>query len=122
MDDQWIIQKTSVDLTKIFLEKNSWEVGDLSKVMKEIYTQVNDFFENTYHKNQTLNTTAIQCLLCKKNTVFLKKHLHQHHNITVEEYRTTFNLPYNSALTPEAYSKKRSQIAKNIQLGTKKKS
>jgi predicted transcriptional regulator len=49
----------------------------------------------------------------------LKRHLRQAHNLTPDEYRTRWGLPRDYPMVAPNYAKTRSQLAKNMGLGTK---
>jgi predicted transcriptional regulator len=47
----------------------------------------------------------------------LRRHIATAHGLSVEQYRTRWNLPADHAMTAPAYSERRSTMAKRIGLG-----
>lgn len=59
----------------------------------------------------------VVCLDCGWRGQTLRRHLAATHGLTVEEYRTRWNLRVDHAMTAPAYSERRSAMAKQIGLG-----
>jgi predicted transcriptional regulator len=66
---------------------------------------------------QSVRRDHIVCLEDGKKFQSLKRHLAVHHGMTPDEYRAKWNLPSNYPMTAEAYSKRRSALAKELGLG-----
>lgn len=60
----------------------------------------------------------VVCLECGRAMRFLRRHLMAAHGLTPDGYRTRWNLPASHQLTAPSYSSRRSEIAKQIGLGT----
>ncbi len=60
----------------------------------------------------------IVCLEDGKQLKMLKRHLKTAYNMTPEEYRARWNLPSDYPMVAPNYAKRRSQLAKQIGLGT----
>jgi predicted transcriptional regulator len=63
----------------------------------------------------------IVCLECGEKHKMLRRHINAAHNMTEHEYRAKWNLPSNYPLVSPNYSEKRSQLAKSLGLGRKRK-
>jgi predicted transcriptional regulator len=59
----------------------------------------------------------IICLEDGKKMTMLKRHLMTEHNMTVDQYRTKWNLPSNYPTVAPAYALTRSNLAKKMGLG-----
>ena len=70
---------------------------------------------------KSVTSNHIVCLEDGKKFKMLKGHLKRHHNMTPKEYRARWGLPSDYPMTAPAYAEKRSQLAKKIGLGTKRK-
>ena len=62
----------------------------------------------------------IVCLECGKKFKSLKRHLRTHHNMTPEEYIEKWNLPADYPLVAPNYAKARSELAKKMGLGQRR--
>lgn len=63
----------------------------------------------------------IICLEDGKQFKSLTRHLKTHYNLTPEEYRQKWNLPYDYPMVAPEYAEKRREIAKAVGLGRKPK-
>jgi predicted transcriptional regulator len=59
----------------------------------------------------------VVCLDCGKHFSILKRHLMTDHNMTPEQYRRRWELPFSYPLVAPNYAKTRSALAKKIGLG-----
>jgi predicted transcriptional regulator len=66
---------------------------------------------------RSVHRDFVVCLDCGWKGQMLKRHLNTGYGLTVEQYRTRWNLPREHALTAPAYSKRRSGLAKQFGLG-----
>jgi predicted transcriptional regulator len=57
------------------------------------------------------------CLACGKSFKTIKRHLMSDHQLTPEQYRSTYGLPHGYPMVAPAYAKVRSAFAKKIGLG-----
>lgn len=63
----------------------------------------------------------VTCLICGKRQKTLKRHLAAAHGVTSQEYREMFGLKASHPLVAPNYSKRRSQVARDIGLGQPRK-
>ena len=61
----------------------------------------------------------IICLEDGQKFKSLKRHLRSHYNMSPEEYREKWGLPYDYPMVAPSYAKKRSQLARDLGLGRK---
>jgi predicted transcriptional regulator len=66
---------------------------------------------------RSVQRNYVVCLECGWHGQILRRHLATGHGLTVEQYRTRWNLPREHALTAPAYSERRSGLAKQHGLG-----
>jgi predicted transcriptional regulator len=71
----------------------------------------------SWKKSITLN--AVTCLICGAKTKVLAPHLKRSHQMTTKDYRKQFGIPAKVGLTSLSVRKKRSQTAKDKDLGGK---
>ncbi len=60
----------------------------------------------------------IVCLEDGKQCKMLKRHLRTAHDLSMDEYRKRWNLPWDYPMVAPNYARKRSRLAKQIGLGT----
>jgi len=66
---------------------------------------------------RSVHRDYVVCLECGCRGQMLRRHVLTGHGLTVEQYRTRWNLPREHALIAPAYSKRRSGLAKQLGLG-----
>lgn len=70
---------------------------------------------------KSVTPDAIICLECGKSLKMLRRHLHSDHGMSPADYRAKWGLPADYPLTAPAYASARSEMAKKIGLGQKRK-
>jgi len=68
--------------------------------------------------DQSMTDDYLICLEDGKKLKMLKRHLRTRYNMTPEEYRARWGLPADYPMVAPNYSRRRSQLAKDIGLGT----
>ena len=66
---------------------------------------------------QSVRRDYVVCLECGHRGQLLRRHLGTAHGLSVEQYRTIWNLPADHPVTAPAYSEARSIMAKDLGLG-----
>lgn len=69
---------------------------------------------------ESIKPDYIVCLEDGRQLKMLKRHLKTAYNMTPDHYRERWNLPANYPKVAHNYTKRRSNIAKNIGLGNRK--
>ena len=69
---------------------------------------------------KSINPDFIVCLEDGKKFKSLKRHLRTHYNLSPEEYREKWNLPHDYPMVAPNYAAARSQLAKQMGLGTRR--
>jgi predicted transcriptional regulator len=67
---------------------------------------------------KSLQPDAITCLDCGFSGQMIRRHLTTAHGLSVEQYRERWNLPPDYPVVAPNYAARRSQLAKDIGLGT----
>ena len=70
---------------------------------------------------RSVTPNHVVCLEDGKKFKMLKRHLKTDHNLTPKEYRDRWGLPSDYPMTAPNYAKARSELAKKIGLGRKRK-
>ncbi len=70
---------------------------------------------------KSVSNDFIVCLEDGKKLKMLKRHLKAAYNMTPEQYRERWNLPPDYPMVAPSYARKRSQLARDLGLGTKSK-
>ena len=96
--------------------------------------QMPDVIVTVYNSLQALNAGAgaaavsirrsikpdyLVCLEDGKKLKMLKRHLRTSHDMTPDEYRAKWGLPYDYPMVAPSYAEQRSKLAKNFGLGRK---
>ncbi len=71
--------------------------------------------------NKSVTANYIVCLEDGQKFKMLKQHRKKHHNTTPKEYRESWGLPGDYPMVAPAYAQQRSELAKKIGLGRKRK-
>jgi predicted transcriptional regulator len=66
---------------------------------------------------RSIHRDYVVCLDCGWRGQMLRRHVTTAHKLTVEDYRTRWNLPADHAITARGYSERRATMAKQIGLG-----
>jgi predicted transcriptional regulator len=67
--------------------------------------------------SRSVHRDYVVCLNCGWRGQMLRRHLATAHDLTVEQYRTRWNLTREHRLTAPSYSERRSGLAKQLSLG-----
>ncbi len=70
---------------------------------------------------RSVTADYLVCLEDGKKFKSLKRHLRSHYNLSPEEYRDKWGLPHDYPMVAPNYAEARSQLAKKMGLGTRRK-
>jgi len=127
MDQELLIELTA-DIVSAHVSNNSVAVGDLPRLVGEVHQAlagldaseaVEEAKEPVVSIRASKKPDHLICLECGKKQKTLKRHLNSAHGLTPDQYRTDYNLPADYPMVAPDYSKKRSEMAKDIGLGRK---
>lgn len=109
------------------LSQNSIPTSDVTALMKDVYTTLEELGTSSQNNRKialpmpiqdTIMPDYIICLEDGKKLKMLKRHLKTAYDMTPEEYREKWGLPFDYPMVAPNYAKKRSDLAKEIGLGT----
>ena len=120
----------SAEILTAYLSKNPVSAEQLPGLIKSVFDSVSNLTngetEATHQKkkpavpvNKSLHDDYIICLEDGKKFKSLKRHLSSHYQMSPEEYREKWGLPYDYPMVAPNYAKKRSQLARDLGLGRK---
>ena len=108
---------------------NHVQPDQIQNVIKQVYKTLNSISSDGYRYQdrpspavpikKSVMPDYIICLEDGKLLKMLKRHLKSVYNMTPEEYRERWGLPPDYPMVAPNYAEKRSQLAKDIGLGTK---
>jgi len=120
----------ATEIVAAYVSNNSVSADKLPGLLQDIYGAVSGlaagdpaFAANRKPAvpiNKSITKDYIICLEDGAKLKMLKRYLRTHYNLTPEEYRRKWGLPADYPMVSPNYSKRRSQFAKDIGLGTAK--
>ena len=125
--DREELLRMTTEIVSSYLSHNSMpaeSVPDLIKSVHSTMTGVSSISEKIEQKakpavpvSKSIADDHIVCLEDGKKLKMLKRYLRSQFNMSPDEYRQKWNLPSDYPMVAPAYSRKRSQFAKDIGLG-----
>jgi predicted transcriptional regulator len=120
----------TADVVSAYVSNNPVPVGELSKLIADIYTalgQVNgtapaaeaELQKPAVPIKRSVTPDYIISLEDGRKFKSLKRHLSAHYDMTPDEYRAKWNLPSDYPMVAPNYAAVRSEMAKAIGLGRK---
>jgi predicted transcriptional regulator len=92
----------------------------LSKAARQIGPTEREELRPAIAVNKSVTPDFIVCLEDGKKFKSLKRHLRTHYNLSPEEYREKWGLPHDYPMVAPNYAAARSQLAKQMGLGTRR--
>lgn len=120
----------TVEIVSSYVAHNTVAVGDLPRLIEETHAALRaqqqggeEALEPERPKpavsiKKSVTPDYIVCLEDGKKLKMLKRHLKTAYDMTPEEYRARWDLPPDYPMVAPNYAKRRSQLAKQIGLGT----
>ncbi|MBR9826336.1 MAG: transcriptional regulator [Alphaproteobacteria bacterium] len=125
--DQEEILRMTTDIVASYLSHNSVPADNVPDLIKSVHStmqSVSAIEEKVEPKakpavavSKSIGDEYIVCLEDGKKLKMLKRYLRSQYNMSPDEYRQKWNLPSDYPMVAPAYSRKRSQFAKDIGLG-----
>ena len=122
-----LLELTS-EIVAAHVSNNTLAVNDLPQLIKDVYFTLANVDENQglperlnppVSIKKSVTPDFIVCLEDGKKLKMLKRHLKTAYNMTPEEYRQRWSLPFDYPMVAPNYAKHRSDLAKEIGLGRK---
>ena len=119
----------TVEIVSSYVSNNTVLLSDLPRLIEETYAALEAQGSGAEGLDperprpavpikKSVQPDYIVCLEDGKQLKMLKRHLKTAYNMTPEEYRARWNLPSDYPMVAPNYAKRRSQLAKQIGLGT----
>ena len=123
-----ILSMTS-DIICSYISSNKVDAAELPKLINSVYNALQN--PNTTSSssqpqeaavpvNKSITDDYIICLEDGKKLKMLRRYLRSHYNMSPDDYREKWGLPKDYPMVAPSYSEKRSSLAKDIGLGSKK--
>ncbi|MEO1643428.1 MAG: MucR family transcriptional regulator [Pseudomonadota bacterium] len=116
----------TVDIVSAYVAKNPVQAGDLANLMKTVHATLKglgdgggagETREPAVPIKKSITDDFLICLEDGKKFKSLKRHLRSKYDMTPEEYREKWGLPYDYPMVAPNYAKRRSALAKEMGLG-----
>jgi predicted transcriptional regulator len=124
-------QELTTKIVAAYVRRNQLAAVDLSALISTVYQALGRLgapaTEPTSERapavpiRRSITPNAVVCLDCGWRGQMLRRHLAAVHGLSVEQYRASWKLPADHAMTAPAYSARRSTLAKQIGLGRTRK-
>jgi predicted transcriptional regulator len=117
----------TAEIVAAHVSKNSVAVSDLPHLINQIYNSLSQVGREPPSGSRpqpavpikkSINPDYIVCLEDGRKLKMLKRHLKTAYNMTPEEYRERWGLPPDYPMVAPNYAVQRSELAKQIGLGT----
>jgi predicted transcriptional regulator len=118
----------TAQIVSAHVTKNSVEVGELPALIRDVFRTLStlgeaapapaaDAAKPAVPAARSVFASHIICMECGKRMTMLKRHLMTEHGLTIDQYRTKYNLPGTYPMVAPDYAKTRSSLAKEMGLG-----
>ena len=133
-EDNGLDEKTRNELlemaakvTAAYVAHNRVDAASLTSVLLQIHEELRSLLgvpaepagKPAVPVKKSISTDFIVCLEDGKKLRTLKRYLRTHYDMSPEEYRAKWGLPYDYPMVAPAYAKLRSEFAKKLGLGRK---
>ena len=124
------LMEQTTEIVVAYLRKNPLNQTDLSRVIGEVHASLAQLGDAAATPPQdpavpikkSIQPDYLVCLEDGKKLKMLKRHLRTNHNMTPEEYRAKWGLSPDYPMVAPNYAEQRSEFAKDIGLGRKRRS
>ena len=122
------LTELAAEIVSAFVANNNVAVGDLSKLINDVHTALQQTTTGGEKKEEKPQEPAVSirrsvqpdhivCLEDGRHFKSLKRHLMSDHGMTPQEYRAKWGLPRDYPMVAPNYAASRSEMAKKIGLG-----
>jgi predicted transcriptional regulator len=130
-NDEMLIELTA-DVVAAYVSNNPVPVGELPNLIADVHAALGrvggpvdqpvvEKLKPAVNPKRSVHDDYIVCLEDGKKFKSLKRHLMTHYNLTPEQYREKWNLDPSYPMVAPNYANARSQLAKKMGLGRKRK-
>lgn len=114
-------------VTAAYVAHNRVDAASLTSVLQQIHEELRNLLgvpatpagKPAVPVKKSVATDYIVCLEDGKKLRTLKRYLRTHYDMSPEDYRAKWGLPYDYPMVAPAYAKLRSEFAKKLGLGRK---
>ena len=127
MIDKTEILHMTTDIVSSYVSNNSVAAEHVSELIKTVHAAIAEISGDAAKPearskpavavSRSVHDEYIVCLEDGKKLKMLKRYLRSQYELSPDEYRRKWNLPSDYPMVAPAYSRKRSQFAKDIGLG-----
>jgi predicted transcriptional regulator len=118
----------TAQIVSAHVTKTTVEVADLPTLIRDVFrtlsglggaapAPVTETAKPAVPAARSVFASHIICMECGKKMTMLKRHLMTEHALTIDQYRTKYNLPGTYPMVAPDYAKTRSSLAKEMGLG-----
>jgi predicted transcriptional regulator len=120
----------TAEIVAAHVSNNSVALGDLPQLIHSVYQTLSGAGDTNaaaprpqpaVQIKKSVTPDYIVCLEDGRKLKMLKRHLKTAYNMTPEQYRERWGLPHDYPMVAPNYAKQRSQLARDLGLGTKAK-
>ncbi|MBI1244673.1 MAG: MucR family transcriptional regulator [Alphaproteobacteria bacterium] len=120
----------TANIVAAHVSKNSLPTDELPALIRQVYHTLSNVGSGSAPTERpqpavpikkSVSNDFIVCLEDGKKLKMLKRHLKAAYNMTPEQYRERWGLPPDYPMVAPSYARKRSQLARDLGLGTKSK-
>ncbi len=134
MDSKSKLIELAAEIVAAYVGNNPVPQGELPKLIGEVYRSLQgavggqipkeepDELRPAVNVRKSITSDHLICLEDGKKFKSLKRHLRTHYNLSPEQYREKWNLPASYPMVAPAYAEARSNLAKRMGLGQRRKS
>jgi predicted transcriptional regulator len=122
----YTILTLTAQIVSVFVGNNAVRADQLPSLIREVHRTLATVGEVPAEEAKAEPVVEVKksvfpdhlvCLACGKSFKTIKRHLGSDHQLTPEQYRSTYGLPHSYPMVAPAYAKFRSAFAKKIGLG-----
>ena len=124
------ILELTTDIVSSYVSNNAFSAEDIPELINSVYNGLNrvqgdgkafspDRPQPAVPINRSITDDFLVCLEDGKKLKMLKRHLKTAYDMTPQQYRERWGLPADYPMVAPSYAKRRSELAKDIGLGTK---
>ncbi len=120
----------TTDIVASHVSNNTVAIGDLPQLIQQVYSALANVSvtaaaaaarpQPAVAIKKSISPDYLICLEDGKKLKMLKRHLKTRYNMTPDEYRERWGLPADYPMVAPRYAQQRSDLAKKIGLGTKR--
>lgn len=120
----------TTEIVAAYVSNNPVQSSELSRLIQDVHGTLQTLsgtrveapeIKPAIPVKKSVTDDYIICLEDGKKFKSLKRHLRAKYDMTPEEYREKWGLPYDYPMVAPSYARKRSKLAKQMGLGTGKK-